>query len=284
MMTAASVRAARRRAVPILMYHQIQPPPHTTFGYLYVSRQMFRKQMRVLYARGYHAVTLRQLFDFWKRNKPIARKPIVITFDDGWRSVYAGAAPVLRKYRWPAVVNVVVSALDTNYGLSSHMVRTLIKRGWEIDCHTIDHPELTRLSWPSLAVQIGGARQMLRRRFHVPVDFFCYPGGSYNATVIQAVRSAGFTAALGIRHGFAHWPQRWAFDRVPIRDWGMPISGFLLALRPWWWDGTHIELPAPATDPLPLPLPSPSAGLAPAAAWDPQLPLRDTLVSPDRGS
>jgi peptidoglycan/xylan/chitin deacetylase (PgdA/CDA1 family) len=244
MMTAASVRAARRRAVPILMYHQILPAPHTSFGYLYVSPQMLRKQMRVLYARGYHAVTLRQLFDFWQHNKPIPRKPIVITFDDGWRSVYTGAAPVLRKYRWPAVVNVVVSALDTHYGLSSAMVRTLIKRGWEIGCHTIDHPELTRLSWSSLTAQIGGARQILRRRFHVPVDFFCYPGGSYNATVVQAVRSAGFTAALGIRHGFARWPQRWAFDRVPIRDWGMPISGFVLALRPWWWDGTRVEVPA----------------------------------------
>jgi peptidoglycan/xylan/chitin deacetylase (PgdA/CDA1 family) len=242
------------------MYHHILPPPHTSTGYLYVSRQMFRKQMRVLYARGYHAVTLSQLFDFWRYNRPIPRKPIAITFDDGWRSVYTAAAPVLRKYRWPANINVIVSALDTNYGLSSRMIRTLIGRGWEIDCHTISHPELTRLSWSSLTAEIGGARRILRRRFHVPVELFCYPGGSYNATVIQAVRSAGFKAALGIWHGFARWKQRWALYRVPIRDWGMPISGFVLALKPGWWDGTHVELPPPGGDRIAR------------AAWEPPLP------------
>jgi peptidoglycan/xylan/chitin deacetylase (PgdA/CDA1 family) len=71
----------------------------------------------------------------------------------------------------------------------------MIRQGWEVDAHTINHLDLTTLDAAELRHEVGGSRTWIRRRFRVPVDFFCYPSGRYDARVLAAVRSAGFLGA-----------------------------------------------------------------------------------------
>jgi peptidoglycan/xylan/chitin deacetylase (PgdA/CDA1 family) len=75
------------------------------------------------------------------------------------------------------------------------MVRRMIRNGWEVDSHTLTHPDLVTVSSAQLWQEVHTSRVVLQRLFHVPVDFFCYPAGAFDAAVIAAVRRAGYLGA-----------------------------------------------------------------------------------------
>ena len=75
--------------------------------------------------------------------------------------------------------------------------------GWEIDAHTLTHPDLTTLSGSALRHEVAGSRAEIRRRFGVTPRFFCYPAGRYDADVLAAVRAAGFEGATTVDPGLA---------------------------------------------------------------------------------
>jgi peptidoglycan/xylan/chitin deacetylase (PgdA/CDA1 family) len=181
--------------VPILMYHVIgSPPPGAPFPSLYVGRETFALQLAWLHAHGYHAVSLRRVYDYWKRGYALPPKPIVLSFDDGYPQDFRAARPLLAQRHWPGVLNLAVrNVLDGK--LTVPQIRQMIREGWEVDAHTIDHIDLTTLGRAELRREVAGSRDWIRRRFHVPVDFFCYPSGRYDAAAIAAVRAAGFLAA-----------------------------------------------------------------------------------------
>src|SRR5436189_141121 len=81
---------------------------------------------------------------------------------------------------------------------------------------TITHPDLTTLDDKRLWDEVRGSRVELRHMFHVPVDFFCYPSGRYNAHVIDAVRRAGYLAATTTNYGLARPANPYALSRVRV--------------------------------------------------------------------
>ena len=193
-------------AVPVLMYHVIAPPPPgAPFPGLYVPAAEFAAQMDALKSDGWHAVTLDQLKAYWTRGAPLgAGKPIVITFDNGYRSQYVNALPVLQRLHWVADENIQLSGLPPSQGgLTDAQVRGLVAAGWELDTQGISHADLITLSPSALHYQVAIARQILRRRYGVPVNWFCYPSGHYDATVISAVHAAGFIGSTTVVPGWA---------------------------------------------------------------------------------
>jgi peptidoglycan/xylan/chitin deacetylase (PgdA/CDA1 family) len=193
----------QRVAVPILMYHVVNPPlPGTPYPQLWVSSELFDSHLAALRAAGYHAVTLQRVWDAWTGRYALPGKPIVISFDDGYLSQYTHAKPALRRLGWPGVLNLKVGNIGPG-GLTKHMVRSMIAAGWEVDAHTITHPDLTSVGAAQLQQEVAGSRAILRRDFHVPVAFFCYPSGRFDATVEAAVRKAGYLAATTTQPGLA---------------------------------------------------------------------------------
>ena len=194
---------ARRLAVPILMYHVISAAPEgVANAELWVDKDVFAEEMHALHAAGYTAVTLQQAWDGWKHGGPMPRKPIVITFDDGYLSHYTHAKPVLRALGWPGVLFLTTKAIGPD-GLSVRQLRSLMKAGWEIDSHTLTHPDLTTLDDATLARELTDSRRELQQRFGVPADFFAYPAGRHDARVIAATEAAGYTAATTVEAGVA---------------------------------------------------------------------------------
>lgn len=193
------------RPVPILMYHvTTEPPAGAPFPDLYVTRAEFADQMEAMADAGYVAITQRELWAAWHEGGPLPRRPVVISIDDGYRSNYLYARPVLRRLGWPAVLNLKVGNLhEPDYGLSERMVRELLADGWELAAHTIDHPDLTAVDAATLRREVAGARRQLQQRFGVPVDFFCYPAGRYDDRVIAAVEAAGYLGATTVEPGLA---------------------------------------------------------------------------------
>ncbi|MEA2315638.1 MAG: hypothetical protein QOI03_2330 [Solirubrobacteraceae bacterium] len=193
--------------VPILMYHVIAPAPAgAPFPGLYVPTSEFAAQMHALVSGGWHAVTLDQLASHWHNGTPLPHgKPIVLTFDNGYQSQYTHALPVLARLGWVADENIQLSGLPPSQGgLAQAQVRGLLAAGWELDTQGFSHADLITLSSEQLHYEVAVARTTLQRRYHVPVHWFCYPSGHYDATVLAAVRAAGYEGSTTVVPGWAH--------------------------------------------------------------------------------
>ncbi len=225
-------RPAREVPVPILMYHVINPPPaNAPFPGLYVPAPEFREQMQALAKAGWVAVTLSQLWSHWQQGTPLPHgKPIVLSFDNGYQSQYSNALPVLRRLGWKAIENMQLSGLPPSQGgLSEAQIKGLIAAGWELDTQGYSHAELIALSAPELRFQIERTRQVIQRRYHQQVKWFCYPSGHYNATVIAAVKRAGFIGSTTVSPGWAS-PQDNPYTLPRLRVLGGTSGPELLAL------------------------------------------------------
>jgi len=178
--------------VPILEYHVLgAAPADAPYPELYVSRPDFHRQMDWLDEHGYEAVTLEAVERAWYRGGTLPRKPIVISFDDGYRPQFTYALPELRKHGWPGLLNLKAEGSD----LYTSNVEAMIGAGWELAAHTIHHLDLTTLDPEQLAEEVSGSRKMLQREYGVPVKNFCYPAGRFDSAVIEAVKAAGYTGA-----------------------------------------------------------------------------------------
>jgi peptidoglycan/xylan/chitin deacetylase (PgdA/CDA1 family) len=222
----AAPASQRDRPIPILMYHLVSDPrPGARFPELYVAPFDFARQMEWLKSRGYTGVTMRQAYDFWTRGTPLPRRPVVISFDDGYRSVWATALPILHRLGWPGVLNLEVQVLGQTDqgGMRPKMVRELVAAGWEVDSHTVTHPDLTRVEPGRLRSELVRSRALIRRDFGEPADFFCYPAGRYDPSVVAAVKRAGYLGATTTNPGNAGPGQLFTLNRVRVsRSDGVP--------------------------------------------------------------
>ncbi len=222
--------------VPILMYHRIEETSDTsTNAKYYTSPKKFRQQMRALYLAGYTAVTLQQVWDYWHDEGALPAKPIVLTFDDGTSGQAENTLPVLEKYGWPGVISVVVPNVTDAGGtlsISPDQIRRLLDAGWELDSHSMTHPMLNTVSADRLAYELGESRRRLQEQFGVPCNFFCYPGGEHNATVMAAAEAAGYLGATTVVRGCADPATPYALDRIEV-DGRNVLKTFLRDLEYW---------------------------------------------------
>lgn len=222
---------APRPAVPILMYHVIGPvPAGARLPALFVGPARFTAHVRALRRAGYTAVTLQQVWNAWRRGARLPRRPIVISFDDGTAGHVRHALPVLRSAGWPGVLNLAWSFLPQIGGTDA--VRRLARAGWEIDSHSLTHPDLTRLSDADLRRELTGSRTRIRRAFGPrAANFFAYPSGRHDARVRRAVRAAGYLAATTVQRGLARpAADRHALSRVQVSG-GTSAAALLRRLR-----------------------------------------------------
>jgi peptidoglycan/xylan/chitin deacetylase (PgdA/CDA1 family) len=155
---------------------------------------------------------------------------VVLSFDDGYLSQLRNAMPILEARRWPGVLNLEVRNLEPVWGIRPPGVRKLIAAGWEIDAHTLTHPDLTKVDAAQLREEVAGSRRAIRRRFHVPVNFFCYPAGRYDDAVVAAVKAAGYLGATTTNYGLAKPSDLYTLARVRI-DGSDGVRGFAAKLE-----------------------------------------------------
>ncbi|MBS1846475.1 MAG: polysaccharide deacetylase family protein [Actinobacteria bacterium] len=199
--------------VPILEYHVLgHPPEGAPYPELYVGRTDFEKQMDWLEERGYEAVTLEQVQEAWYGKGTLPPKPIVISFDDGYRPQFTFALPTLRKHGWAGVLNLKAAGSE----LYESNVKAMIAAGWELAAHTIHHLDLTELGPEELKEEVAGSRKILQEEFNVPVNNFCYPAGQFDETVVKAVEAAGYKGATTEISGFAERDKPFELARLEI--------------------------------------------------------------------
>jgi peptidoglycan/xylan/chitin deacetylase (PgdA/CDA1 family) len=213
--------------VPILEYHVLgEAPSDAPYPELYVARPDFRHQLEWLDRHGYQAVTLEQVEEAWYEGGRLPAKPVVLSFDDGYRPQFTFALPQLRKHGWAGLLNLKAEGSD----LYESNVKAMIAAGWEVAAHTIHHLDLTELSAAQLREEVAGSRAILRREYGVPVRNFCYPAGRYDATVIAAVEAAGYVGATTEIPGYAERDAPYELARFEILG-STGVSGLAEDLR-----------------------------------------------------
>jgi peptidoglycan/xylan/chitin deacetylase (PgdA/CDA1 family) len=205
--------AAYTGPVPILEYHVLgAAPADAPYPELYVPRPDFHQEMDWLEGHDYQAVTLEEVERAWYHGGALPARPVVISFDDGYRPQFTYALPELERHGWPGVLNLKAEGSD----LYDSNVEAMIDAGWELAAHTINHQDLTMLDPAVLEEEVAGSREILRRKYGVPVADFCYPAGRFDEAVIDAVKSAGYTAATTEISGFANREDPYELARFEI--------------------------------------------------------------------
>lgn len=192
--------------LPILMYHRIDvrdPSLPAITRSLTVDPHDFEAQMEWLVAHGYHTITQRQLFDALVRGRKLPAKPVMITFDDGYRNVFGKASPIIQRLGLWATAYVIVGRIshgDPSFLTWPNLV-SLERRGVEIGSHTLAHRDLTSLSSSELRHELLGSRLALEQRLGHPVQSLAYPYGAHDGRVVQMARSSGYVLAVTTRAG-----------------------------------------------------------------------------------
>lgn len=213
--------------VPILEYHVLgAAPADEPYPDLYVTRPDFHKQMDWLDEHDYEAVTLEQVEEAWYRGATLPPKPVVVSFDDGYRPQFTYALPELRRHGWAGVLNLKAEGSD----LYPSNIEAMIAAGWEVAAHTINHLDLTELNAAQLKEEVAGSRAILRREYGVPVKNFCYPAGRFDATVIAAVKAAGYVGATTEIAGYADREHPYELARYEILG-SQGLAGMVADLR-----------------------------------------------------
>jgi len=186
--------------VPILMYHYVEyvkDKGDTIRQSLSLGPHTFEDEVKTLTDAGYTFMTNAELADALSGKIPLPTKPIVLTFDDGYRDFYTDVYPILKKYHAKATAYIISGFLGYPNNMSSSQVAEIAHGGLvEIGAHTVHHAWLKGLPGKSLTCEVDQSKKTLELLTGKPVVSFAYPYGVFDVQAIQALAAAGFTSAV----------------------------------------------------------------------------------------
>lgn len=186
--------------IPILMYHSISDDdPNNN---LLVPPSMFEEQMAWLEANEFTAMDLDEALDAMETGK-VPKRPVVITFDDGYSDNYTSAFPSLKNHGLKATFFVITDGVDDGYYMSSEMLKEMQSNGMSIQNHTANHLELDKLSREDAYDTIKRGQDFLRNNIGSDANYLCYPVGKYNSETIEIEKELGIKAATTTQGGIS---------------------------------------------------------------------------------
>jgi peptidoglycan/xylan/chitin deacetylase (PgdA/CDA1 family) len=208
----------------VLMYHRICRDEPRRPSEFVVSASTFRRQMSWLARHGYYTPRIAAVLRDGGRAPCVCGRPVVITFDDGYRDVLENAVPVLRSFGFTAAVFPVLDLTrrfnhwDEGPELSGPLLtpdelRAVEAAGLELGSHTMTHAALTRVTDDVLRFELARSREVLAGIAAHPISVLAYPYGDVDERVKDAAREAGYDAALAVNSG----PLDWRGDAYEIR-------------------------------------------------------------------
>lgn len=177
--------------VPILAYHQVSLDDDIYS----VTADQFEQQMSYLSENGYTPIDLQQLFDSYEGKVTLPKKPIIITFDDGYKDNFLAALPIMEKYNMRSTVFVITDLVGTPEYLSWQQIAEMQERHTEIGSHTMKHVGLGSVSADQQRIEIVGSKAALEQQLGKPIKFFAYPYGQFTSVTEQLLREAGYQGA-----------------------------------------------------------------------------------------
>jgi len=187
--------------VAILGYHDFSPSLKETE--MRINTNKFRGQMQFLKDQGLTVISMAD-FSAWKRGeKTIPARSIVITIDDGWKSVYTDAFPILKEFGYPFTVFLYTKYVDVDgRSMSLNMIKEMQKHGATLGSHSTSHPypatiKSQQRSGPKtyeafLMREMGDSQKFLEKNFGQNIETYCYPGGFHTAEMFEVAKKLNY--------------------------------------------------------------------------------------------
>lgn len=192
--------------LPVLMYHAFSDRGER--GRYVLSKRAFARQMRLLALLRYRVVGFEEVAAALRDGRPLPRRAVALTIDDGYADNFEIAYPILRRRRFPATLFLVSRRLGANADwegdpgptdgrplLDLEQALEMSDDGIAIGAHTRTHPSLPTLGGERADEEIGGSREDLEGSLDAPVPTFAYPYGEHDEQSVAAARRAGFLGA-----------------------------------------------------------------------------------------
>ncbi|ATW24329.1 polysaccharide deacetylase family protein [Candidatus Formimonas warabiya] len=236
------------QGVVILHYHAVNND-QASEELIRVTPEDFDWQMNHLKKWGYHVVSLQQAVKYLKDGKPLPRKAVAITFDDGYEDNFGEAFPLLRKYAYPATIFMVTGQVGGQNSwdkgrvprkkmLNWDQIKWMETNGISFQAHTVHHLNLTKIPVKQVQYEISASQDALERHLTNHVNFLAYPYGSINPDVVQIAKKE-FEAAFSSSPGAAVYGNTDLFKirRMSVKEmhsgaWGHWL--FVMELRLSW--------------------------------------------------
>ncbi len=208
----AFARVHSPQSIPVLMYHRItdKQAPTPSHG-IWVTADQFSAQLHSLRTRGFETITFRDYDRFLQCQGRLPRRPIILTFDDGYEDNYTIALPLLRNFDCSAVIFAVTdkkrrtnfwdSGEPTATLLTSGQMQELNRSGFEIGSHTVTHPRLTQTSVEVIRRELSESKDSLQQILGAEVLSFAYPYGAVEPAIRSLVEEADYKFAVAADSG-----------------------------------------------------------------------------------
>ena len=194
-----SVDSLENKKIPILMYHSIS---YEKENILRVPKENFRNQMKYLKDNNYTTLTLDELYSYMKTGKDLPNKPIVITFDDGYKDNYTNAYPILKEFNLKATIFVIINTIDHEKDyLTSTEIKLMDSNNIRIESHTSSHEHLDQISYVDNVNTMKTSKIKLEKILNKKIDYIAYPYGGYTSNTIKAAKQSGYKLAFSTEFG-----------------------------------------------------------------------------------
>ena len=202
------------RTVMVLNYHKVVDE-HMSLS---VPLADFEQHMKWLKEYGYTSITPEELYEFIVNGSELPEKPVLITFDDGYKDNYTNAYPIMKKYGFKGTIFVVTGFLGVygNY-MTWEQAKELADNGFSIESHTYSHKSMTEASDEEISKELTKSRDTIKNKLGIDADFMAYPTGTYNLHIAELVQKAGYKGAFTIKYdNVSRESNVYALERVPI--------------------------------------------------------------------
>lgn len=185
-------------------YHQVEPTTNNKFS---ITCKKFSEQLAYLQQRNYRSLNSEELLAALASDSPSLNKAVIITFDDGYRSVYDHAFPIMQKYGFRGIVCIYPAFIGARLAMTWSQLRELIDAGWSVECHSMSHSNLaSKYDQPEiekkfLRHEMIDARNLIEKQLNNKVRFMVWPYGAYTDRSMQLAKEAGFAGAMTVDGG-----------------------------------------------------------------------------------
>tara|TARA_B100000989_G_scaffold36205_1_gene23000 strand:+ start:10089 stop:11102 length:1014 start_codon:yes stop_codon:yes gene_type:complete len=215
----SSISFSKENSAVVLMYHRFGQPEHPSTN---INKELFAKQMNYLKENKFNVLPLSNLIDIFENNKPIPKKAVLITIDDGFKSVYTNAFSILKELNFPFSVFVSTKYVSNSHNsdfMSWDMLKELINNKGEIFNHSHDHKSLLNLSIKDARHTIEKTQVELKNNLGVVPTIFSYPYGEYSEEKKNLIKEMGFKLAFSQDSGpISIMHDQFSLQRFPINN------------------------------------------------------------------
>ncbi len=193
--------------LPILMYHRVSPKGKNNLSRYRVSPELFEEQLSYLKDNDYYSVSINEWRNAVKTNYPLKGKPILLTFDDGYKDFKEHAFPLLQKYGFSAIVYLVTDYVgeanrwDKEFNecielMNWNEILELKSNGIEFGSHTCSHPPLTSLSPDEIVKEALKSKIIIQKKLNISIDSLAFPYGNFDQVTSHIIGACGFNFGL----------------------------------------------------------------------------------------